>query len=359
MIGKDCCHGSSWQAEYSILLMRTYFLRRLLLLPPTLLGITLLVFVITRFVPGGPLEQAIMEMQQVDAATGVSAGGGKDQALSEEQLAQLRAQFGFDKPVLVAYGHWLLDLLRGDLGTSIRYHESVWTMISERFPVSLFYGGVTLLVTYAVCIPLGILKAVKHRSWIDSVSSLLILMGYAVPGFALGALLLLFFAIQWPIFPLGGFTSYNFDELSWWEKGWDVWYHAALPLCCYLISTFAVTTLLMKNNLMDHLAADYMRTAAAKGLAFSRAVWQHGLRNAMIPIATTFGQNITLLVSGSFLVEFIFDIDGFGLLGLESVLQRDYPVVMGIVFLSSLLLLLGNILSDLLVSMLDPRIRFQ
>lgn len=339
--------------------MRDYFIRRFLLIPPTLLGITLIVFLITRVVPGGPLERAIAEMQQASMTSGQGAAVGGNMALSDDQLQQLKAYYGFDKPAIVSYGLWLGKVVQGDLGTSYRYNEPVWDVIRERFPVSLFYGLITLVITYSVSIPLGILKAIRHRTLLDNTTSVFIFTGYAVPGYALGALLLLFFAARLEWFPMGGFTSFSFDDLSLGGKIFDLIRHAVLPLTCYLIGSFAVTTLLMKNHLMDNLAADYVRTAIAKGVSFKKAVLRHALRNSLIPIATTFGQNITLLVSGSFLIEFIFDINGFGLLGLTSILDRDYPVVMGIVFIASLLLLLGNILSDALVALIDPRIRFK
>jgi microcin C transport system permease protein len=339
--------------------MRDYFLRRFLLIPPTLLGITLIVFLITRVVPGGPIERALMEMQQVDASGRGGGSAGQNMAISEEQLQQLKAYYGFDRPVLVSYGLWLGKIVRGDLGRSYRYNEPVWDIIRDRFPVSLFYGLITLVIIYGVSIPLGIIKAIKHRSWLDNATSALIFIGYAVPGYVLGALLLLFFAARLEWFPMGGFTSYGFEDLTTMGKFKDLASHSFLPLICYLVGGFAVTTLLMKNHLMDNLAADYIRTAIAKGVSFRQAVLRHALRNSLIPIATTFGQNITLLVTGSFLIETIFDINGFGLLGLTSVFDRDYPVVMGIVFIASLLLLVGNILSDALVAMIDPRIRFK
>ncbi len=279
-------------------------------------------------------------------------------ALSEEQLKQLEEYYGFDKPILESYVDWLSKIVQGDLGTSYRYNEPVWDVIKTRFPVSLYYGLITLIITYGISIPLGILKALKHRTWIDNSTSIFIFIGYAIPGYALGSLLLLFFAARLEWFPMGGFTSIDFEDLSTWGKVKDIADHSVLPLICYLVSSFAITTMLMKNNLMDNLASDYIRTAVAKGVSFKKAVTGHAMRNSLIPIATTFGQNITLLVSGSFLIEFIFDIDGFGLLGLESILDRDYPVVMGIVFLASMLLLIGNIISDFLVAMVDPRIRF-
>jgi microcin C transport system permease protein len=340
--------------------MRDYFFRRLLLIPPTLIGVTIIVFVITRLVPGGPLERAIMETQQLNTSTGVSTQvAGQDMALSEEQLQRLKEYYGFDKPILISYLQWVWKVIRGDLGSSYRYNEPVWDVIQSRFPVSLYYGLVTLIITYTVCIPLGVLKAIKHRTVVDNVSSILIFVGYAIPGYALGSLLLLFFSVRLEWFPMGGFMSLSFYEMSFWDKSIDLINHSVLPLICYLIGSFALVTLLLKNHLMDNLAADYIRTAIAKGVSFRKAVTRHAMRNSMIPIATTFGQNIVLLVSGSFLIETIFDINGFGLLGLTAILDRDYPVVMGVVLLAAVLLLLGNIISDFLVALVDPRIRFQ
>ncbi len=339
--------------------MRDYFIRRFLLIPPTLLGVTIIVFAITRLVPGGPLERAIMESQQFSNSGAVSQMAGADMALSEAQLKKLQEYYGFDKPVLESYLDWLGKVVQGDLGSSYRYNEPVWDVIRDRFPVSLYYGLVTLVITYIVCIPLGVLKAIKHKTVVDNVSSILIFVGYAIPGYALGSLLLLYFSVRLEWFPMGGFISLSFEEKDVIGKTMDLINHSILPLICYLIGSFALVTLLLKNHLMDNLASDYIRTAIAKGVSFRQAVTRHAMRNSMIPIATTFGQNIVLLVSGSFLIETIFDIDGFGLLGLTAILDRDYPVVMGVVLLASFLLLIGNIISDILVALVDPRIRFQ
>ncbi|MEZ5488780.1 MAG: ABC transporter permease [Gammaproteobacteria bacterium] len=339
--------------------MRDYFIRRLLLIPPTLLGITVIVFLITRLVPGGPIERAIMEAQQLNAQTGsASRSAGQDMALSESQLDQLREYYGFDKPVLQSYVEWVGKVATGDLGSSYRYNEPVWDVIRDRFPVSLYYGLITLVITYMVCIPLGVIKAVRHRTAVDNITSIFIFVGYAIPGYALGSLLLLYFSVRLEWFPMGGFTSIRFDDLSLWGKVMDLVNHSVLPLICYLVGSFALVTLLLKNHLMDNLASDYMRTAISKGVSFKTAVVKHAMRNSLIPIATTFGQNIVLLVSGSFLIESIFDINGFGLLGLTAILDRDYPVVMGVVLLASVLLLVGNIISDVLVALVDPRVRF-
>ncbi|MDA0271919.1 MAG: ABC transporter permease [Proteobacteria bacterium] len=339
--------------------MRDYFISRFLLIPPTLLGVTIIVFAITRLVPGGPLERAIMESQQFSNSGAVSQMAGADMALSEAQLEKLKEYYGFDKPVLESYFVWLGKVVKGDLGNSYRYNEPVWDVIRDRFPVSLYYGLVTLVITYIVCIPLGVLKAIKHKTVVDNVSSILIFIGYAIPGYALGSLLLLYFSVRLEWFPMGGFVSLSFEEKDALGKTMDLINHSVLPLICYLIGSFALVTLLLKNHLMDNLASDYIRTAIAKGVSFRQAVVRHAMRNSMIPIATTFGQNIVLLVSGSFLIETIFDIDGFGLLGLTAILDRDYPVVMGVVLLASFLLLIGNIISDILVALVDPRIRFQ
>jgi len=339
--------------------MRDYFIRRFLLIPPTLFGITIIVFLITRLVPGGPIERAIMEVQQLNTQTSSSSRStGQDMALSESQLNQLREYYGFDKPVLQSYVDWVGKVATGDLGSSYRYNEPVWDVIKDRFPVSLYYGLVTLVITYLVCIPLGALKAIKHRTTVDNLTSVFIFIGYAIPGYALGSLLLLYFSVRLEWFPMGGFTSIRFNDLGPWDKVKDVINHSVLPLICYLVGSFAMVTLLLKNHLMENLASDYIRTAVAKGVSFRSAVVKHAMRNSLIPIATTFGQNIVLLVSGSFLIETIFDINGFGLLGLTAILDRDYPVVMGVVLLASILLLIGNIISDVLVALVDPRVRF-
>ena len=337
--------------------MTNYFLRRLLLILPTFIGITLLVFTITRIVPGGPIERMMTQaaLQQGDQRAARTRSGN---TLDEKQLAQLQAYYGFDKPMLVSYGQWLWRVLHLNLGNSTRYHDPVWNLIKERFPVSIFYGITTLIITYGICIPLGMSKAIRHGTLFDNLSSVLVFLGYAVPGYVVGIALITVFSAQLDWFPLGGFVDDDFDRYSFGKKISDVLYHAALPLAAYLASSFALTTLMMKNALMDNLASDYMRTAIAKGQSFKGAVRNHALRNSLIPIATSFGNNISLLLGGSFLIETIFNIDGIGLLGFESVLERDYPVVMGILVISSLLFLLGNILSDICVALVDPRIRF-
>tara|TARA_E500000178_G_C17037297_1_gene764180 strand:- start:5073 stop:6497 length:1425 start_codon:yes stop_codon:yes gene_type:complete len=474
--------------------MRDYFIRRLLLIPPTLLGISIMVFAITRLAPGGPLEQAMMQMQQVSEQGGGGQGMKSDQALSKDQLEQMKRLYGFDKPHWEAYLIWLgmlpretefrqirflkneqelaervrlpkfhlaeLDwngdgyiqqnevpshlsnyvkfdtfdtngdkeidgweadrpeawiegsrekvilqrddessvrianfdrllgnwsvrmrptdtdvllarpvaelfmteyegVLQGNFGQSTRYGEPVLRVISERLPVSSYFGILTFVITYLVCIPLGVFKAVRHNTMPDDLTSILIFIGYAVPGYALGSLLLLFFSIKLDWLPMGGLGSDGFDDLSLWGQFKDLFAHTFQPLCCYLVGGFAFVTMLMKNHLMDNLSADYVRTAMAKGVSFKNAVRKHALRNSLVPLATNVGHQVTLFVTGSFLIETIFDIDGFGLLGFNSVIDRDYPVVMGVLTLSASLMLLGNILSDALVALVDPRVRFE
>lgn len=431
--------------------MTAYLIRRLLLIPPTLVGMTMVVFFIIRFTPGGPMEQALMEARMKAQGQRSSSGQQTQGSLTPGQLLKLQEQYGHDKPFLQAYAAWLgllpkeinrsrsefadgqtetevklpgtadvvkvkrlpdnkaellplegrdltkwrgrivtpeeqrvawekanpgqklekpqpyvaliyqpkyAGVIQGDLGESTRYSEPVWDMMKRRFPISLFYGLTSLVITYLVCVPLGVLKAIKHRTPVDTISSVAIFFGYAIPGFVLGVFLMIFLAARLRWFPLEGFVSPEFAELSFTGKIGDIIHHAVLPLTCYLVGSFASLTMLVKNNLLDQLASDYVRTAVAKGLPFRKAVTGHALRNSFIPVAATMGQALTLLVGGSFLIERIFDIDGFGLMGFNALLEKDYPIVMATVTVGGLLLMLGNVLSDLITAKLDPRIRF-
>lgn len=417
--------------------MRDYFIRRFLLILPTLIGATMVVFFITRITPGGPLEAALRQAAAQQGDRGMKDAGA---SLSEEQKEEMAAYYGFDRSFFPAYLAWLgllpkegdkqfikfakdknempvslqellpraqwkpnnayritqarvsrdgklsaddanglkqwqtraekekervqifrpkFDgLLQGNLGISTRYNEYVWDMIRERMPISIFYGLVTFIISYLVCIPLGILKAIKHRTVIDNASSILIFVGYSIPGFVLASVLVVYLAARLNWFPTGGFVSENFASLTVGGKVWDVIHHAVLPLVCYMVGSFAFMTMLVKNNLMDNLAADYVRTAVAKGAGFKRAVLVHALRNSLIPLATTLGHIVSIFVAGSTLIELIFEINGFGLLGYYSLLDRDYPLVMGILVVDVVLLMLGNILSDYFVALTDPRVRF-
>ena len=342
--------------------MTAYFLRRMLLIVPTFFGITILVFTVTRFVPGGPIERIIAQARQAQLAGGTSRNvisDNQSQPLSDDQIAQLKAYYGFDKPVLASYFSWLGKVITGDLGYSTRYYDPVWEMIRERIPISLYFGILSLMMIYGVCIPLGVAKAIRHNSGFDNASSVVVFIGYAVPGWVVGVFLLMLLASHWEVFPLGGLVSDTFEEFTIFEKVVDILWHTVLPLTAYVLSAFTVMTFLMKNTLMDNLAADYVRTAMAKGLTFKNAVLHHALRNSLIPMATSFGNNISVILSGSFLIEKVFNINGMGLLGYESIVERDYPVVMGILVISSLLFLIGNILSDVCVAIVDPRVKFE
>ncbi len=338
--------------------MLAYFIRRLLLVIPTFLGVTLLVFAITRFVPGGPVEEILQQLQMAGgdgAQSGHSMGG---ETLSEAQIAQLKAFYGFDKSTLAAYWDWLLKIFQFDFGVSTRFQDPVLSLIGDRLPISLFYGISTFIIIYGVCIPLGVAKAVKHNSGFDNATSILVFAGYAVPGYVLGILMLNILAYRFDFFPMGGFVSDDFEQLSLGGKIHDIFTHAILPLIAYVAGGFAGTTMLMKNALMEELSKDYIKTAVAKGLSFRQAVLKHAFRNALVPIATGFGSILGIIITGSFLIESIFNIDGIGLLGYESIIKRDYPVVMGILVITSLAGLLGNILSDFCVALVDPRVKF-
>lgn len=249
-------------------------------------------------------------------------------------------------------------ILQGDLRRSYDFGDPVWELIRARIPIALYFGILTALITYGISLPLGILKAIKHRTPIDNITSILIFVGYSIPGFALGAILLVYLGARAGIFPLFGLTSDGFDDMDMTAKLFDLAHHTVLPLSCYVIGSFAFLTMMMKNNLMENLAADYVRTAVAKGASFRSAVFKHAFRNSFIPIASTLGQLITILVGGSVLVENVFDIQGFGLLQYQALLGRDVPVIMGTATIAAGLLLIGNILSDIIVALIDPRVKF-
>ena len=339
--------------------MLRYFVKRLLLIIPTFIGITLMIFLITRLVPGGPVEQAIQSHQMAATEGGHSqrrtASG---EQLSDKQVAQLKKYYGLDKPFFPAYVEWLGKVVRLDFGKSMRYSDPVLPMILAKVPVSLYFGIASLIVAYLLSIPLGISKALKHNSTYDNATSTLVFIGYALPGYIVGIILLSIFAFKLSWLPLGGFQSSGFSDMSTLQKVWDRVTHMFLPVVTYCIGDFAVMTLMMKNNLMENMAADYIKTAVAKGRTFKDAMWLHAFRNSLIPIASGFGGIITVFFAGSFLVEQIFNIRGMGLLGYKALMDQDYPVVLGTLAITAFFSLIGNILSDFFVSLVDPRIRF-
>ncbi len=443
--------------------MRHYILRRLMLMPITLIGITFIVFCLTRMVPGGPVERMLQE-QAISALAGDKALSNTNTAspVEEDDIERLEELFNLQEPIWKAYLQWLgilpheVDitkadfgedgsayltitpheqgrasvievqrdgnvpkylqepwfekedwkirlesprdralrwarrnkvtdadsikehekcptckhwravayrnkhegLLQGRLGLSYKYNEPVGRMMLERLPVSLYFGILGAFITYMVSIPLGVFKALWHKSLFDSLSSVFIFLGYAVPGFALGAVLLVYLGAHLEWFPLYGLTSPGFDQLGWQEKLEDIAMHTVLPLTCYVVSTFAMTTMMMKNNLMENISADYVRTAVSKGVSFRGAVWGHAFRNSFIPIASTLGSVLCTILAGSLLIERVFDIQGFGMLSFQALMDKDYSLIMGTLLLSSILIIIGNLVSDILVAFIDPRVKF-
>lgn len=342
--------------------MNNYFFRRILLIIPTFIGITILVFTITRFVPGGPVERAIMEYSQrgsggEEAAVSLSHYPKQSTTMSPEAIQQLKEYYGLDKPVLISYFEWVIKMFKGDFGRSTRYTDPVLEMIVSKFPISLRFGIISLILTYLISIPLGIKKALTHGKTFDNVSSAMIFIGYALPGYIVAILLLTIFSFRLNLLPSGGLFSHGYENFTFLEKIVDNIKHLILPMIAYVIGGFAGLTMSMKNNLMENMASDYIKTAVAKGCTFKNAMWKHAFRNSVIPIAAGLGSLIGVFFSGSFLIEKIFNINGMGLLGFSAIEQRDYPVVMGVLALSAVITLIGNILSDFILSLVDPRIR--
>jgi len=331
---------------------------------PTFIGITLLCFGVIQFVPGGPVEQAIMQMRGGVGASESGGGAGAATSISADQRKAIEAHFGFDQPFYKRYWKWLVTDRMGMKMESYRFpNKTSWQLIQERFKVSLVFGITGFILSYLVCIPLGIFKALHHDRSFDIVSSIVVFVGYAIPPFAFGMVLKMLFAGTveglWDIFPISGFHSDLFHQLTYWGKIKDIFQHMFLPILCYVIGNFAVLTLLMKNSLIEQIGKDYIRTVLAKGGSFSRAIWGHALRNSLVPIATGFGSILTVMFAGSVIIEQVFEIPGMGRLSLEAIVGRDYPVFMGILSITAILGLIGNILSDFCYVLIDPRINFQ
>lgn len=335
--------------------MTTYLVRRLLLIVPTLLGISLACFILIQLVPGGPVEEMIHRIQGFSSERG---GGAK--TISAAEVQNIKAYFGFDQPAYKRFLSWLGNLVRGDFGRSYIYHGPVLGVILSKMPISLFFGLTSFFLSYLVSIPLGVAKAIRHNSAFDTITSVLVFVGYVIPGFALGILLIILFGggsfLDW--FPITGVVSDNHEFLSPGGKVIDFLHHMVLPLVCFMIGEFAFLTLLTKNSLLEELNKDYIRTALAKGVSFRKAAWKHGLRNALVPLATGMGGLFTIMFTGALLIERVFDIDGMGLLFYNSIVGRDYNVVLGLIVLISFFTILGRLFSDFLYAVVDPRIRF-
>lgn len=340
-----------------------YFFRRFLATIPTFIGITLVGFFVVHLAPGGPVEQQLQAMRF--GQFGAPAEGGNDigqAGVTQEVKEALRKQYGFDKPIYIRYFLWLKNILTMELGDSLILDEDipVVDLIIEKFPVSLRFGIFSFLITYLVCIPLGVVKAIKDGSTFDFATSFIVFAGYAMPAILLAVLLIVLFGggTFWDVFPISGMRSENWDELTLGGKIIDEIKHMAMPMTCYVMGNFAAMTLLMKNSMMDELKKEYVLTAYAKGLSERVIYFKHALRNALIPIATGFASILGIFLSGSFLIEYIFGLDGIGRLGYVAVIARDYPVVLGILVISSIVLLLSMILTDFIYMLIDPRINF-
>ncbi|WP_425091451.1 microcin C ABC transporter permease YejB [Tropicimonas sp. S265A] len=360
--------------------MGAYILRRLALIIPTLIGIMLINFSLTQFVPGGPVEQVLAQLEGGgdvfeniagggDSGGGgdVGAGGGDDRylgarGLPPEFIAELEAQFGFDKPAHIRFLNMLWDYARFDFGESYFRSISVVDLVIEKLPVSITLGLWSTLIAYLVSIPLGIRKAVRDGTSFDTWTSGLIIVAYAIPGFLFAILLLVLFAggsyFQW--FPLRGLTSDNFDQLTLFGKIIDYVWHITLPVLASTISAFATLTLLTKNSFLDEIKKQYVMTAKAKGLAENKVLYGHVFRNAMLIIIAGFpAVFVSVFFGGSLIIETIFSLDGLGRMGFEAAVARDYPVIFGTLFVFGLIGLVVGLLSDLMYVWIDPRIDFE
>ncbi len=360
--------------------MAAYILRRLMLIIPTLLGIMIINFVVIQFAPGGPVEQLIAEMSgNATDATSQFAGQAGDsgqsagqqtgdakyrgaQGLDPEIIADIEKQFGFDKPLHVRFLDMLWNYARFDFGDSYFRDQSVMELVLDKLPVSISLGLWTTLLVYLISIPLGIRKAVTDGSRFDVWSSSAIVLGYAIPGFLFAILLIIFFAggryFDW--FPLRGLTSNGWDELSWGARIVDYFWHITLPVLAMVISGFASLTMLTKNSFLDQINMQYVQTARAKGLSERQVLYGHVFRNAMLIVIAGFPSAfISILFTGSVLIEVIFSLDGLGLLGWESVINRDYPVVFATLYFFTLLGLILHLVGDVMYHLIDPRIDFE
>lgn len=357
--------------------MAAYILRRLLLIIPTVLGILLINFLIIQAAPGGPVDQAVARLQGLDSSASGRMGGGSGtevaapvanskyrgaQGLDPQLIEDLKKQYGFDKPAPERFWLMLTSYLRLDFGKSFYRDESVGQLILEKMPVSISLGLWSTLIIYLVSIPLGIRKALHNGSRFDLWSSGVIIAGYAIPGFLFAILLIVLFAggSYWQIFPMQGLVSEHFDSLSTWGRVADYAHHMVLPTVCMGIGGFATLTILTKNSFLDEINKQYVLTARAKGLTDRQVLYGHVFRNAMLIIIAGIPATLVgVFLTGSLLIEVIFNLDGLGLLGVESVLSRDYPVIFGSLFLFTLVGMLLKLVSDLVYMLVDPRIDFE
>jgi microcin C transport system permease protein len=343
-----------------------YILKRIGLMIPTLFGVMLITFTVTQFVPGGPVERLVAQIEGQGKGGEVSGSASSmyrgDSGLDQEKVARLKKLYGFDRPPLERFVRMMKDYLVFDFGSSYYYHISVAQLVISRMPVSMSLGFWSFLIVYGVCIPLGISKAVRDGSRFDVVTSSLILIGYAIPGFVLAIALIVLFGggSFWSVFPLRGLVSDNWESFSLIGKITDYLWHMVLPITASAVGSLAVMTMLTKNSFLEEIRKQYVLTARAKGLSEQQVLYKHVFRNAIIPIITGFpGYFIAAFFTGSLLIETIFSLDGMGLLAYQSVLNRDYPVVLGTLYFFTIIGLISRLLSDLSYLLVDPRINFE
>ena len=345
--------------------MLYYILKRLLLMIPTLFGVMLITFSITQFVPGGPVEQLVAQLTGQDQMTEAGSTASElyrgAEGIDKQRLDEIKALYGFDKPASERFISMMTNYLTFDFGDSYHHHQSVTELMVDKLPVSISLGMWTFFITYLTCIPLGIAKAVRDGSRFDIVTSTIVLVGYAIPGFVLAILLLVLFGggSFFDVFPLKGLTSDNWEQLGWFDKITDYLWHMVLPIISSVIGSFAVMTMLTKNSFLEEIRKNYVVTAKAKGLTSNQVLYKHVFRNALIPLVTGFPASfLASFFAGSLLIETIFSLDGLGLLSYESIVRRDYPVVLGSLYLFTLLGLFTKLITDLSYVWIDPRIKF-
>ena len=357
--------------------MGAYILRRLLLVIPTLLGVMIINFTLTQFVPGGPIEQIIAQMEGegdvfetisgTDSVVRDNSGGGDEKylgarGLPPEFIAELEREFGFDKPPVERFFNMMWNYMRFDFGESYFRSAGVFELVKEKLPVSITLGLWSTLIAYLISIPLGIRKAVRDGSRFDTWTSAAIIVAYAIPGFLFAILLLVLFAggSYWQIFPLRGLVSDGWEDFSLWRKVTDYFWHITLPVLASSISGFATLTLLTKNSFLDEIKKQYVVTARAKGLTERRVLYGHVFRNAMLIVIAGFPSLfLGIFFGSSVIIETLFSLDGLGRMGFEAALQRDYPIIFGTLFVFGLVGLVVGILSDLMYVFVDPRIDFE
>ena len=345
----------------------SYIGKRILLMIPTLLGVVAITFAVIQFVPGGPVEQALIELRKGQVGSGEASGGGAAeyrgrQGIDAERVKEIKALYGFDKPPAERFWQMLKGFARFDLGQSFYHHKDVWQLVKSKLPVSISIGMWTFFLTYFISLPLGIAKAVREGTRFDVATSIAVLVGYSIPSFVLGVLLLVLFGggsfVQW--FPLRGLTSDDWDQFSWFGKILDYLWHITLPVIASVAGSFAVMTMLTKNTFLEEIRKQYVLTARAKGLSEQAVLYKHVFRNALIPLVTGFpAAFIGAFFAGSLLIETLFSLDGLGLLSYESVIRRDYPVVMGTLYLFTLIGLVVKLIGDLCYVWADPRVQFE